>query len=166
MENGKYGKEITDKICKLFESDSYTNKEICEIVGITETTYYEWMNVHSEFSESIKMAKEVYQSKRLKACENSLNRLIDGYEYEEVTTEFKRIDMSGGIKTPCEVVKTVKKHVAPNLGAIIHYQTNKDRENWKNKQSTEITGKIESEVTLTPEEAAQFIKDLKDSTQA
>ena len=52
------------------------------------------------------------------------------------------------------------------MGAIIHYQTNKDPENWKNKQSTEITGKIESEVTLTPEEAAQFIKDLKDSTQA
>ena len=163
MENGKYGKEITDKICKLFESDSYTNKEICEIVGITETTYYEWMNVHSEFSESIKSAKEVYQSKRLKACENSLNRLIDGYEYEEVTTEFK---VAGDAEFQVGSKKVVKKHVAPNLGAIIHYQTNKDPENWKNKQSTEITGKIESEVTLTPEEAAQFIKDLKDSTQA
>jgi hypothetical protein len=35
----------------------------------------------------------------------------------------------------------MKKKVAPNLGAIIHYQTNKDPENWKNKQSTELTGK-------------------------
>ena len=148
MNNGKYGKEITDEICKLFEADSYTVVEVCNIVGITEKTYYEWINTHSEFCEAIKRAKDVYKSKRLKACENSLNRLIDGYEYEEVTTEFKRIDMGGGIKTPCEVVKTVKKHVSPNLGAIIHYQSNKDPLNWKNKQSTEISGELPTNVTI------------------
>ena len=99
----------------------------------------------------------------LKECEKSLKKLVVGYEYEEITKEMRVLQ---GSETPTQYVKKVKKHVAPNLGAIIHYQTNKDPENWKNKQSTEITGKIESEVTLTPEEAAQFIKDLKDSTQA
>jgi len=29
----------------------------------------------------------------------------------------------------------------PNLGAIIHFQTNHDPDNWKNRQSTELTGK-------------------------
>ena len=141
MNNGKYGQEITDEICKLFEADSYTAKEVCEIVGITETTYYEWINTHTKFSESIKRAKDVYKSKRLKACENSLNRLIDGYEYEEVTTEFKIVSDS---EFPVGNKKVVKKHVAPNLGAIIHYQTNKDPENWKNKQSTEISGELKT----------------------
>lgn len=143
MNNGKYGKEITDKICKLFESDSYTVREICEICDITETTYYEWMNTHSEFSEAIKTAKQVYLNKRLKECEKSLNKLVEGYEYEEVTTEFRRIKFND-IETPAEIVKTVKKQVAPNLGAIIHYQTNKDPENWKNKQSTEISGELKT----------------------
>jgi hypothetical protein len=143
MNNGKYCKEITDKICGLFESDSYTVKEICEICDITETTYYEWINTKVEFSESIKRAKEVYVSKRLKECEKSLNKLTEGYEYEEVTTEFKRIKLND-IETPIEIVKTVKKHIAPNLGAIIHYQTNKDPENWKNKQSTEISGELKT----------------------
>ena len=159
MNNGKYGKEITDEICKLFEADSYTVVEVCNIVGITEKTYYEWMNTHSEFCEAIKRAKDVYKSKRLKACENSLNRLIDGYEYEEVTTEFKIVSDS---EFPVGNKKVVKKHVAPNLGAIIHYQTNKDPENWKNKQSTESNVKIETGLELDPKKAAEFIKGLKD----
>ena len=141
MNNGKYGKEITDKICTLFETDSYTVREICEINDITETTYYEWMNVHSEFSEAIKRAKEVYQAKRLKECEKSLNKLVEGYEYEEVTTEYKIV---GDSDVPIGNKKIVKKHVAPNLGAIIHYQTNKDPQNWKNKQSTDVTTNGES----------------------
>ena len=162
MNNGKYGKEITDKICNLFESDSYTVREICEICGINEATYYYWCTEHLEFFEAIKRAKKVYEDKCLKQCEKSLNKLVEGYEYEEVTTEFKRIDMGEGIKTPCEVVKTVKKHVAPNLGAIIHYQTNKDPENWKNKQSTESTVKLETGLELDPNKAAEFIKKIKE----
>ena len=141
MNNGKYGNELTDKICKLFETDSYTVREICEIVGINESTYYFWCDNHLEFLEAIKRAKEVYQAKRLKECEKSLNKLVEGYEYEEVTTEYKIV---GDSDVPIGNKKIVKKHVAPNLGAIIHYQTNKDPQNWKNKQSTDVTTNGES----------------------
>lgn len=158
MNNGKYGKEITDKICKLFETDSYTAREVCEICNITETTYYEWINTKSEFSESIKRAKEVYLNKRLKECEKSLNKLVEGYEYEEVTIEYKTV---GESDSPVQNKKVVKKHVAPNLGAIIHYQTNKDPENWKNRQSTESNIKVDHGLDLDPTKAAEFIESLK-----
>jgi len=158
MNNGKYGKEITDKICRLFESDSYTVREICEIVNIAESTYYEWVSEHAEFSECIKRAKEVYTNTRLKECEKSLNKLVEGYEFEEVTTEFKIV---GDSDIPVGSKKIVKKHVAPNLGAIIHYQTNKDPENWKNRQSTESNIKVDHGLDLDPAKAAQFIESLK-----
>ena len=74
MNNGKYGQEITDKICGLFETDSYTVKEVCEIVGISESVYYLWMDEHLEFLEAIKRAKQKYESLMLKECEKSLKK--------------------------------------------------------------------------------------------
>ena len=158
MNNGKYGQEITDKICGLFETDSYTVKEVCEIVGISESVYYLWMDEHLEFLEAIKRAKQKYESLMLKECEKSLKKLVVGYEYEEVTTETKVV---GETESPAQNKKVVKKHVAPNLGAIIHYQTNKDPENWKNRQSTESNVKLDAGLELDPEKGAKFIESLK-----
>ena len=163
MAASKYSPEIVAKIVEMIETDSYTIPEICNHVGISEATYHYWKESQSEFLEAIKRAKQKFVDKTLLDCQKSLVKLVKGYEYEEKKTVM--IDNGNG-QPKIKEQTTTKKHVSPNLGAIIHYQTNKDPENWKNKQSTEITGKIESEVTLTPEEAAQFIKDLKDSTQA
>ena len=46
--------------------------------------------------------------------------------------------------------RDVTKQVAPNLGAIIHYQSNKDPENWQNKQRLEHTGKDGEDLVLRP----------------
>ena len=65
-------------------------------------------------------------------------KLIIGYEYEESKT----VVVNDGSNNPkIKEKSTTKKHVSPNLGAVIHFQTNKDPDNWKNKQSTELTGK-------------------------
>ena len=136
--NRKYSEKIAKKIFSLIEEDSYTVAEICANVGISARCYYYWIQEFAEFARGIKKARETFAEIKLVECERSLTKLICGYDYEEVKTVL--VNDSKGQPTIKE--KTImKKKVAPNLGAIIHFQTNKDPENWKNKQTTELTGK-------------------------
>lgn len=134
----KYNKKIVNYICSIIEKDSYTIPEICKMVGIDEATYHRWKIDKPEFCEAIEKARDKFIKNRLVECEKSLMKLIIGYEYEESKT----VVVNDGSNNPkIKEKSTTKKHVAPNLGAVIHFQTNKDPENWKNKQSTELTGK-------------------------
>lgn len=136
--NRKYSEKIAKRIFSLIEEDSYTVAEICANVGISARCYYYWIQEFAEFARGIKKARETFAEIKLVECERSLTKLINGYDYEEVKTVL--VNDSKGQPTIKE--KTImKKKVAPNLGAIIHFQTNKDPENWKNKQTTELTGK-------------------------
>jgi hypothetical protein len=162
MARYKYNKRIANHIFRLIETDSYTIAQICESVGISESCYYKWQEGITEFTEGLKEAKDVFTRKTLIDCEKSLKKLINGYDYDEKKT----VMISNKEEKPTIKEQTViKKHVAPNLGAIIHYQTNKDPENWKNKQSTEITGKdgkpLIPEHKLTDEEREAEIEALR-----
>lgn len=53
----KYSAELTERICSHLRADSYTIAEICKIVGIAESTFYEWKDSKVEFSEAIKKLK-------------------------------------------------------------------------------------------------------------
>ena len=52
----KYGKEILKDICKLIESDDYTQKEICQQVGINQDTFTDWKHNHSDFKKSVNIS--------------------------------------------------------------------------------------------------------------
>lgn len=134
----KYNKKIVKQICSLIEKDSYTVAEICNVVGIAISTYYEWQESKPEFSEAIKGAKDRFDETILKDAKTSLIKLVRGYDYEETKTVV--IDDGNG-KPKIKEKSTTKKHVAPNLGAIIHFQTNVDPATWKNRQANELTGK-------------------------
>ena len=145
MSASKYSPEIVAKIVEMIETDSYTIPEICSHVGISEATYHYWKDSQLEFLEAIKRAKQKFVDKTLLDCQKSLVKLVNGYEYEEKKTVM--IDNGNG-QPKIKEQTTTKKHVSPNLGAIIHYQTNKDPLNWKNKQSTEISGELPTNVTV------------------
>jgi transposase-like protein len=134
----KYSKAIVKKIVSLIEQDTYTILEICSSVGISRETYHTWIKEKPDFSDSIKRARGNFEGKVLKECEKSLVKLITGYEIEETKTV--AIDDGKG-KAKIKEKTVTKKFVNPSLGAIIHYQTNRDPENWKNRQSLEHTGK-------------------------
>ncbi|MCE5321302.1 MAG: hypothetical protein LLF93_09430 [Bacteroidales bacterium] len=138
----KYNKKIVKKITDLIKKDSYTIAELCSISGIHVDTYYDWMGKKSEFSEAIKRAREEFRQSSLVECEKSLIKLIKGYDYEEKKTVYIDSKDKQGISKPkIKEQTTTKKHVPPSLGAIIHYQTNNDPENWTNRQNVELTGK-------------------------
>lgn len=132
----KYNNKLTEKICSLIEEDSYTVDEICTIVGISSSTYYYWKTNKSEFLDSIKKAEAVLNSKLLDDCNKSLRRLINGYSTDETKTVYMPGKDGPVIKE--QIITT--KEVSPNLGAIIHFQTNRSIE-WSNKQKVEVSGK-------------------------
>ena len=56
----KYSKAVVERICSLIQADSYTIPEICQQVGISESTYHEWKASKPEFSEAIKKATSAF----------------------------------------------------------------------------------------------------------
>jgi len=162
----KYSKKIANKIFSLIEKDSYTIAEICASVGISEDCYYYWQREIKEFKDGLTRARETFTSKKLVECEKSLDKLINGYEYEEVKTVMIDSGRPGpdGKLTPKIKERTViKKHIIPSLPAIVHFQTNKDPENWRNRQTTELTGKNGKDLFegVTNEELEERIAELE-----
>ena len=134
----KYGKEIVKRICSLIETDSYTIAEICKSVGIHVDTYYSWLK-KSEFSEAIKKAQDRFVEDTLIECNKSLVKLIKGHTEKD-------------------------KYYPPNLGAIIHFQTNRDPDNWKNRQENKVSGEIgikSALENLSDEELQKIIDESK-----
>lgn len=156
----KYSKEVAQKVFSLLETDEYTQKEICDIIGISDDTFTNWKKKHSEFSDGIEKARTKLIEKRLVQCKRSLAKLINGYTYTETITEY--VDDGNG-KAKIRAQRETTKEVPPSLGAIIHYQSNMDAENWQNKQRLEHTGKDGEELTLRPltDEEIDFLKNGK-----
>ena len=141
----KYNKKIVEKICDLISKDSYTIAEICERVKISESTYYEWLKTKSEFSEAIKKAQDKLTQDLLIECNRSLVKLIKGYTIQEkktVTADTGRKDENDKPIVKVKEHSVVEKYYPPSLGAIIHFQTNRDPDNWKNRQENKLSGEI------------------------
>ena len=132
----RYNAEMCKMICDIIRKDTYTISEICKMVQIHESTYYDWQNKYPEFAEAIKKARHDYDSMILVECEKSLTKLIKGFEVEESKTTF--IEGKDGLPRVKEKQVT-KRYYPPNLGALIHFQTNKAPEQWKNRQNIDHT---------------------------
>lgn len=164
----RYNKAIVEKICELIRSDTYSVAEICRIVGIHKDTYYSWLKEKTDFSDAIKKAQEEFRGNILVECERSLVKLIKGYTVQErktITVDSGKKDEHGRPIPKIKEQTTIDKHIQPNLGAIIHYQTNNDPERWKNKQSMEVTGKDGKDLVpariLTKKEAQELLNNLE-----
>jgi len=159
----KYNKKIVEKICELVKTDSYTVDELCLKVGIARSTYFEWKANNVDFSDALQKANDELYDKMLIVAKKSLFKLVEGYTYDEKKT----ITVNDGNGQPKIKEQTIiKKTVSPNLGAIIHLQTNRDPANWKNRQNTEVTGKDGKDLiparVLTKKEAQEFLSNLED----
>lgn len=156
----KYSPKVLKKIVELYKVESYTVAEVCLKVGISDRSYYYYQSTYAEFAEAIEKAKEEFTDQMLVECKKSLVKLIKGYDYEEKKT----LSVAGKDGKPSIKEQNItKKHMAPNLGAIIHYQTNRDPGEWKNRQTSELTGKDGKDLfaSLTDEELDKRIEELE-----
>ena len=156
----KYGKKIVDKIVGLIKSDTYTIAEICRQVGITPKTFHQWKEEHPEFGQMIVDAKDERMQFFVQEAKKSLLKKIQGYEVTE--TAVTTIPDKNG-KPTIKEQKTCKKHIQADTAAIIFTLTNGDPEHWRNRQTTEVTGKDGKDLfaSKTDEELAAEIEELQ-----
>lgn len=163
----KYSNKLVEKICGLIRADSYTIAEICRFVGIAESTFYEWQIAKPEFSECIKKAQDARTEFFVVEAKKSLLKKIQGYTVDETKTVY--VDAKTGEKTKAKVKEQtiIKKHIQPDTAAIIFTLTNGDPDNFKNRQSAEVTGKNGKDLfgNLTDEELDAKIADIERKIQ-
>lgn len=138
MKFRKYNKKTVNRICSLLESDSYTIKEICSLSGINVDTFYEWMKNKPEFSEAVTRARDKFDEIIVKEAKESLRKKVTGYEVDEKKTVY--VNGKDG-KPIIKEQTTIKKHFQPDTAAIQFVLTNKAPEEYKNRQTSELTGK-------------------------
>lgn len=132
-------------MCKAIAAGkSYKDAYTAARVG--HDSFYRHLRDDSDFSERVKRAEQEYQeyydSKLVVDCKRSLLELVQGYEWDETTTE-SALDKNG--KMVVTKTKVVHKKAAPNPTAIIFALCNRSPGEWSNKHIQELTGKIETE---------------------
>ena len=137
------------RICDAIKSGE-TNERAAKLGGISETTFYEWLNSKPKFSEAVKAAKLAFEDWErnglLAEAKKSLKALIMGQEYEEIKTEYDSDPKNPSQPRIKKQTRTTKK-VLPNATAVIFALCNRDPENWKNRIANELSGKVETEQT-------------------
>ena len=128
----KCRKKIVDRICSLISKDSYTIAELCSMVGISERCFYDWQSNNAEFAESIARAGDRFNETMIKEAKFSLRKRVMGYEFDEKRTTYVN-DKRGNPIIKEQV--NIRKHIQPDMSAIQFVLTNRDSENWKNKQA-------------------------------
>lgn len=162
----KFSKKTVDMIVGLVKSDTYTIAEICRQVGITPKTYHQWVNDYPDFADAIEQAKAERMQAMVIEAKKSLMKKIQGYDVTEtkvVTIPGKQKDEKGNPKPIIKEQTTTKKYIQPDTAAIIFTLTNGDPEHWRNRQSTEVTGKDGKDLfaSKTDEELDEEIEELK-----
>lgn len=162
----KYNKKIAERILAMIRSDTYTITELCNNVGISRQTFYNWQNDNSEFAQAVEDASSELLDKMKVEAKKSLLKKIQGYEVTEtkvVTIPSKQKDEKGNPKPIIKEQTTTKKHIQADTAAIIFTLTNRDPEHWRNRQTTEVTGKDGKDLfaSKSDEELEKYIEELK-----
>ena len=162
----KFSKKTVEKIVGLIKSDTYTIAEICRQVAITPKTYHQWVNDYPDFADAIEQAKDERMQAMVIEAKKSLMKKIQGYDVTEtkvVTVPGTKKDEKGNPKPIIKEQTTTKKHIQADTAAIIFTLTNGDPEHWRNRQTTEVTGKDGKDLfaSKTDEELAAEIEELQ-----
>lgn len=125
----KYDPKTHPVAVEYMATAGLTDKEMAEKLDISLSTFYEWSNKHSEFSDAKTRGKE----KPDDMVENALLQSALGYEHDSV-----HITNHQGVvtKTP------IKKKYPPNDRSIQFWLKNRRPEKWRDKQEIDLTGSV------------------------
>lgn len=116
---------IAKKACEL----GATDRDIAEMLGVSERTISYWRVSRAEFAEALALGKEKADSR----VEQSLYRRAVGYTFDAV-----KIFMPAGAADP--VHAPYAEHVAPDTTACIFWLKNRRPAEWRDKREHEHTG--------------------------
>lgn len=140
-----YTTERVTAICRAI-ADGESYKIACSRAGISEATFARWREKYEDFEKAIKRAEQEYNdwytNDLVRDCKKSLKMLITGTEITETTTEYVS-DKDGNPTIKHQ--RVVTKMIMPNATAIIFALTNRDPDNWKNRQTTDVNANVKSD---------------------
>lgn len=131
-----------EKLCKLGATDA----EMADFFQVTISTLSLWKVKHAEFSDALKLGKEVADRR----VEEALYNRALGYSHEE--TDIRVIE--GKI-----MATPMIKHYPPDTTAAIFWLKNRRPDEWRDKRDIEHSGAIKLE-ELTDEELERKIAKL------
>lgn len=132
-----------EMLCKL----GATDKNIAEILGVTESTFNLWKKQVEGFSEFLKKSKLITDED----MENTLRKRAIGCTTTE-TKVIKRFSKETNRMEVYEESEIIKEH-APDTKAIEKWLNNRNPDRWKDKM--EIDNKISGELGV------RIIDDIK-----
>ena len=132
-------------MCKAIAAGK-SYKDAFTAARVGKTAFYKHLSDDVDFANRVKKAEQEYQdwydSQLVVDCKRSLLELVQGYEWDETTTE-SALDKTGKMVETKR--KVVHKKAAPNPTAIIFALCNRDPEHWQNRVTNEIAGKLTTE---------------------
>lgn len=125
----KYEKKILPnwETIKEYLKKGFTEKEIADKIGVSESTWFTYKKQFSEFSELIN-AREV-DTDVIEEARSALHRRATGYHYIEKKI-VKKVNEDGEMEVVQE--EEYLKYEHPDTNAINLFLKNYDRDNWSN----------------------------------
>ena len=129
----KKSDELTKVIMECYEL-GMIDRQVCDIVGITDTTLNTWKKKYPEFLASIRLAKAKHDND----VECALLKAAKGHEY---TTSKVIVDKTGNEHCIPET-----NYYPPNPTSAIFWL--KNRRGWRDKLDHELSGKEGAPIEL------------------
>lgn len=135
----KYKPEYVEQGKKLAQLGA-TDAEMADFFQVAISTLALWKVQHQEFSDALKLGKDVAD----KRVEEALYNRALGYSHEE--TDIRVVD---GVITETPMIK----HYAPDTTAAIFWLKNRKPTEWRDKQEIEISGSLAEKLAKARERA-------------
>lgn len=138
---GKYEYWISPDGLLLIEGwarDGLSKEQIAKNIGVRVETIIDWEKRFPQFSKALKKGREVVVCE----LENALIKRAKGYEVEETTEELKWNQVTH--KRELMVTKRIKKHIAPDTGALAFALKNYAPDKWRDRKDVEISGQLDT----------------------
>jgi len=120
---------------KLCYTKGFTDAETASALQITPQTLCNWKLADPNFFKSLKDWKHEADRKVVR----SLYERAHGYNHVETKAQW--VNGSDGEPGRWETLDMIK-HYPPDPTSMIFWLKNRDRENWRDKVDTEITGEV------------------------
>lgn len=129
-----YKPEYAEKTRELCQAGA-TDADLAEFFGVSIRTISNWRDAHPEFLRALKVGKSDADDR----VERSYYQRAVGYTFEAV-----KIFMPAGAEAP--VYAPYLEHVPPDTGAAFNWLKNRRRDEWRDKQEVEHTGRVVSAI--------------------
>jgi len=130
-----FNPEYVEQARKLAQLGA-TDRECADFFKVAESTLYLWKHQHEDFSEALKVGKDVADERVVQ----SLYRKATGYSFDAV-----KIFMPSGAEEP--VYAEYAEHVPPSDTAIIFWLKNRRGDEWREKSEVAVTGDLADMIT-------------------